>query len=102
MYLKKTCFLLHLFKIGNLHLGGGATCNVARLFGDNSCFVFIISMSPRQGEKMETHYASVADPDPYVFVGLPHPLFRGWDPRIRIRTKMSRIRNTAVQIFFLG
>jgi hypothetical protein len=30
------------------------------------------------------------DPDPH-----PDPLVRGTDPRIRIRTKKSRIRNTS-------
>ncbi len=36
-----------------------------------------------------------------MFLGLsdPDPLVRGTDPRIRIRTKMSRLRNTAA---FLG
>jgi hypothetical protein len=37
----------------------------------------------------------IQDPDPD-----PDPLVRGMDPRIRIHTKMSWIRNTAFQIIF--
>jgi hypothetical protein len=37
-----------------------------------------------------TDEKSWMEPDPH-----PDPLFKGTDPRIRIRTKMSRIRNTA-------
>jgi hypothetical protein len=32
----------------------------------------------------------------------PEPLVRGTDPRIRIRTKMSRIRNTALMVVKYG
>jgi hypothetical protein len=31
----------------------------------------------------------------------PDPLFRGSDPRIRIRTKISRISNTAFQLLVI-
>ncbi len=43
---------------------------------------------------IEGHWRKEQDPEPD-----PDPLFRGRDPRIRIHTKMSRIRNTG---FFLG
>jgi hypothetical protein len=38
------------------------------------------------------------DPDPETD---PDPLFRGTDPGIRIRTKMSRIPNTVSQVVSL-
>ncbi len=41
---------------------------------------------------LEGHWRKWQDPDPHPD---PDPLGRGLDPRIRIRTKISRIRNTA-------
>ncbi len=46
--------------------------------------LFFVGVFPEgQGRKNQ-------DPEPH-----PDPLVRGMDPRIRIRTKMSRIHNTA-------
>ncbi len=45
-----------------------------------------------RGTDLEGHLRKEQDPDPSV---------RDTDPRIQIRNKMSRIRNTDIMIFFL-
>ncbi len=52
--------------------------------------IVFLDLNPEPDPEPDPMPDPVPDPD-------PDPLFRGTDPRIRIRTKTSRIRNTVVK-----
>ncbi len=63
--------------------------NFLRLLFDFLSMKNYVNVPSKRNKRFEGHWRKEKDPN-------PDPLVKGTDPRIRIPTKMSRIRNTAV------